>query len=66
MVRGFARADSSLMTVVIADVDSVTVDNIVVTRFVFAFTRLAASERTLDAMVSGLVVVARALDIEVT
>lgn len=66
MVRGFAGANSSLMTVAIAHVDSVTVDDIVVTRFVFAFTRLGASERTLVAMVTRLVVVARALDIEVT
>ena len=66
MVRGLARANSSQITVVISFVDSVPVDDIVVTRFVFAFTRLAASERTLDAMVSRLVVAARALDIEVT
>ena len=66
MVRGFARMNSCLMTVVIAHVDAVTVDNIVVTRFDFAVTRLAASERTRDAVVSRLVAVARALDIEVT
>jgi hypothetical protein len=52
MASGFDAANTSLTSVVIAHVDSVTIENIVVNSHEFAVTRLAAPERKLDQAVS--------------
>jgi hypothetical protein len=51
MVSGLDVVNSPPTHVVIAHVGSVTADDIVITCFDFAFTRLAVSVSTLDALV---------------
>jgi hypothetical protein len=52
--------------VVSAPVDAVTGEDIVITRFELAVTRLAASGRNLVSLVTRLFSMARTLDIDVT
>jgi hypothetical protein len=65
MVTGFDAAGTTLTTLVIAQVDSVTVEDNVIIRFDFPVTRFARMGSKLDAVVSPLVDAAPALALDV-
>jgi hypothetical protein len=65
MVTGFDAASTPLTTLVIAQVDSVTVEDNVIIRFDFPVTRFARKGSKLDRLVSPLVDAAPALALDV-